>query len=107
MSVEVSTLPRKGMNARQAETVEKLYAAASEVLDEVGHEQLTIRMVAAHAGVSPATAYTYFASKDHLFAEMFSRLLASLPPAALTARTPVTRMQQMAVGVIMSGVKRR
>ena len=32
-------------------------------------------MVAARAGVSPATAYTYFASKDHLFAELFWRLV--------------------------------
>nr|WP_278259891.1 helix-turn-helix domain-containing protein [Nocardioides convexus] len=35
----------------------------------VGHEALTVRTVAQRAGVSPATAYTYLASKNHLFAE--------------------------------------
>jgi AcrR family transcriptional regulator len=91
-----ATLPRQALNARQQETVEKLFVAAEEVLDEVGHEQLTIRTVAARAGVSPATAYTYFASKDHLYAEMFWRMLVHAPPPRLTGRTPTTRLQQTA-----------
>ena len=74
MSSQVSTVPRHSLNARQAETVERLLAAAAEELEEVGHEALTIRTVAQRAGVSPATAYTYVASKDHLFAELFWRL---------------------------------
>ena len=88
--------PRRSLNARQQETVEKLLAAASEVLEEVGHEQLTIRMVAAQAGVSPATAYTYVASKDHLYAEMFWRMLVDAPEPRLTGRSATTRMQQTA-----------
>jgi AcrR family transcriptional regulator len=86
--------PRQGLNARQAETVERLFAAGLAVLDEVGHEQLTIRMVASEAGVSPATAYTYLASKDHLFAELFWRLLASDPGPELTGRTALVRLQE-------------
>ena len=66
------------------------------MLDEVGHEQLTIRMVAARAGVSPATAYTYVASKDHLYAELFRRMLLDAPPPRLTGRTPTRRLQQTA-----------
>jgi AcrR family transcriptional regulator len=96
MASQVSSLPRKRLNARQQETVEKLFAAAGEVLDEVGHEQLTIRMVAAQAGVSPATAYTYFASKDHLYAEMFWRMLVNAPEPRLTGRSATTRLQQTA-----------
>jgi len=92
----MSSLPRQSLNARQMETVERLFAAASELLDEIGHEQMTIRMVASRAGVSPATAYTYFASKDHLFAELFWRLVGLDSGPRLTGRTPVTRMQQMA-----------
>ncbi|GAA1929303.1 TetR/AcrR family transcriptional regulator [Nocardioides marmoribigeumensis] len=88
--------PRRSLNARQQETVEKLLAAAAEVLEDVGHEQLTIRMVAAHAGVSPATAYTYVASKDHLYAEMFWRMLVDAPGPRLTGRSPTKRMQQTA-----------
>jgi AcrR family transcriptional regulator len=89
------TLPRQSLNARQRETVERLFAEAAALLEEVGHEHLTIRMVASRAGVSPATAYTYFASKDHLFAELFWRLLEADDTPRLTGRTPTTRLQQL------------
>ena len=95
MSSQMANLPRQSLNARQVETVERLYAEASMLLDEVGHDQLTIRMVASRAGVSPATAYTYFASKDHLFAELFWRLVEADEGPELTGRTPVTRLQQL------------
>jgi AcrR family transcriptional regulator len=76
VSSQVSTSPRQGLGSKRAETVERLFAAGLEELDEVGHEALTIRSVASRAGVSAATAYTYFASKNHLFAELFWRSLA-------------------------------
>jgi len=79
---------------RQAETVEKLLAAGLEELREVGHEALTIRSVAHRANVSPATAYTYLASKNHLFAELFWRHLASDESiAASKDRKTVVRVQ--------------
>src|SRR4029453_18326463 len=93
-SSQLSTVPRHSLNTRQAETVERLLAAGAEELERVGHEALTIRAVAHRAGVSPATAYTYVASKDHLFAELFWRLLADDTGPRLTGRTPVTRLQQ-------------
>ena len=95
MSSLVSTLPRQSLNSRQRETVERLFSEAAVILEEVGHEQLTIRMVASRAGVSPATAYTYFASKDHLFAELFWRLVESDEGVELTGATPVERLQQL------------
>jgi len=52
-------------------------------------------MVASRAGVSPATAYTYFASKDHLFAELFWRLVEADEGPKLTKKTPATRLQQL------------
>jgi AcrR family transcriptional regulator len=82
------------LNVRQAETVEKLLAAGLDELREAGHEALTIRSVAQRANVSPATAYTYLASKNHLFAELFWRHLASDETAAVTGRTPVVRVQE-------------
>jgi AcrR family transcriptional regulator len=93
VSSQLSTIPRHSLNPRQAETVERLLAAAARELEEVGHEALTIRSVAQRAGVSPATAYTYVASKDHLFAELFWRLLDGAEPR-LTGRSPTTRLQQ-------------
>ncbi len=88
----MSTLPRRGLNARQAETVERLLDAAAEELATVGPEALTIRTVAARAGVSPATAYTYFGSKNHLFAELFHRKVLLEHPAEITGRTPLQRV---------------
>ncbi|MFS3127993.1 TetR/AcrR family transcriptional regulator [Nocardioides sp. Bht2] len=82
MSSQVSSEARSGLNARQAETFERLLTAGAEELRVVGHEALTIRSVATRAGVSPATAYTYLASKNHLFAELFSRTLGAVEPPA-------------------------
>lgn len=93
MSSQVSSTPRRGLNARQAETVERLLAAGDEELRTVGHDGLTIRTVAARAGVSPATAYTYFASRNHLFAELFLRRLLTDPGPAPTGRSAVARLQ--------------
>jgi AcrR family transcriptional regulator len=94
MSSQVFEAPRQGLNPRQAETVERLMAAGLEELRAVGHEVLTIRTVAQRAGVSPATAYTYLASKNHLFAELFWRHLAA-EDAFAPARgdTAVERLQ--------------
>jgi AcrR family transcriptional regulator len=86
VSSQVSVSPRQGLNARQAETAERLLVAGLDELRAVGHDALTVRTVAQRAGVSPATAYTYLASKNHLFAELFWRFLAEDG-----ARTPVGR----------------
>jgi AcrR family transcriptional regulator len=79
-------------STRQAETVERVFAAGLEELREVGHEALTIRSVAARAGVSPATAYTYLASRNHLFAELFWRHLTQAPAVEETG-SRVERVQ--------------
>lgn len=86
--------PRRGLNARQAETVDKLLAAGQEVLEEVGTEELTVRMVASRAGVSPATAYTYVASKNHLFAELYLRHITA-HPAPEASGSATERVQQV------------
>ncbi|MEU9016137.1 helix-turn-helix domain-containing protein [Actinomadura sp. NPDC048394] len=84
---------RQGLNARQAETVENLMAAGLEELRAVGHEALTIRTVAQRAGVSPATAYTYLSSKNHLFAELFWRHLSEDGGAAPAGASATERLQ--------------
>ncbi len=57
---------RRRLTQQQAETVDRLTAAAITVLRDKGFADLTVRMVAAEAGVAAATAYTYFSSKSHL-----------------------------------------
>lgn len=95
MSSQVFETPRQGLNPRQVETVEKLLVAGLEELRAVGHEALTVRTVAQRAGVSPATAYTYLASKNHLFAELFWRHLAAAQPesAAAPGSSALERLQ--------------
>ncbi|WP_369634251.1 TetR/AcrR family transcriptional regulator [Nocardia sp. JMUB6875] len=74
MSMEAT---RRRLTEKQADTVDKLTRAAMDVLSKEGFAGLTVRMVAAQAGVGTATAYTYFSSKEHLVAEMFWRRLAA------------------------------
>jgi AcrR family transcriptional regulator len=74
------------LTARQSAQVERLVHAAVEEIRHRGYAGLTVRKVAARAGAVPATAYTYFASKDHLVAEAFWRRLQALPPPAISRR---------------------
>ncbi len=71
---------RRRLSAKQADTVERLGNAAIDLLNREGFGALTVRRVAADAGVGAATAYTYFSSKEHLVAEVFWRRLAASPP---------------------------
>lgn len=65
--------PRRHLTARQAGLVDRLIDAAVSEVHRCGYEGLTVRNVAKAAGVAPATAYTYFSSKDHLLAEVLWR----------------------------------
>ncbi len=85
-------MPRRGLNARQAETVERLLEAGEEELAERGTDTLTIRGVASRAGVSAATAYTYFSSRNHLFAELFHRKVLLDHPVEITGSTARERV---------------
>ncbi len=77
---------RRRLTARQADTVRRLTEAGVEEVRESGYENLSIRDVARRAGVAPATAYTYFGSRDHLLAEIFWRRLSALPPVGARGR---------------------
>ena len=81
MSDSLATEPtRRLLTPRQADTVHRLTEAGVREVRASGYENLSIRDVARRAGVAPATAYTYFASKDHLLSEIFWRRLNALPP---------------------------
>jgi len=88
-------VPRRELNPRQADTVEKLLKAATEELDAVGVDGLTIRTVALRAGVSSATAYTYFSSKNHLFAELFLRHVVEEDGPRPVGDDPLARVQSV------------
>jgi AcrR family transcriptional regulator len=89
--VPVSTeSTRRTLSARQAATVQKLTVAAVEQLREHGYDGLTVRNVARAAGVAPATAYTYFTSREHLVTEVFWRRLQALPETRVDRRRTAT-----------------
>src|SRR6201996_4962595 len=66
-------------NRRQEETFRKVLAAGIDTLREKSYADLTVRAVAARAKVAPATAYTYFSSKNHLIAEVYLDLVQQVP----------------------------
>jgi AcrR family transcriptional regulator len=86
-----STEPtRRHLSSKQAATVQRLTVAAVEELRRGGFDGLTVRNVARRAGVAPATAYTYFASREHLVTEVFWRRLEALPETKVDRRRSVS-----------------
>jgi len=81
--------PRRELTVRQAAVVERLTDAAVVEIRAKGYEGFTVRNVAARTRVAPATAYTYFASKDHLITEVFWRRLRALPEPTIDRRRGV------------------
>src|SRR6201987_4226972 len=79
---------RRRLTAKQADTGDRLGRAVVDLLSRAGFAGLTVRRVAAEAGVGAATAYTYFSSKEHLVAEVFWRRLASSPIPATDSPDP-------------------
>jgi AcrR family transcriptional regulator len=77
---------RRRLSDKQAATVQRLTEAAVEQLRQHGYDGLTVRNVARAAGVAPATAYTYFTSREHLVTEVFWRRLQALPESRVDRR---------------------
>ncbi|HEX7322472.1 MAG TPA: TetR/AcrR family transcriptional regulator [Mycobacterium sp.] len=86
-----SAAPR---NRRQEETFRKVLAAGVELLREKSYADLTVRAVAARAKVAPATAYTYFSSKNHLIAEVYLDLVRQVPYFTDVNEPKLTRVNQ-------------
>jgi AcrR family transcriptional regulator len=81
-------------NRRQEETFRKVLAAGLEMLRETSYADLTVRAVAARAKVAPATAYTYFSSKNHLIAEIYLDLMTQVPYFTDVNMATATRVEQ-------------
>ena len=79
----VQTAPRRHLTERQAEAVDHLVDSAALEVAEQGYDALSMRGVAKRAGVAPATAYTYFSSKDHVLGELLLRRVLAVPETAI------------------------
>lgn len=87
---------------RQQATVDALLDAALAQLDEGDGEGLTVRAVAARAGVTHTTAYAYFSTREHLVAAVYWRAVAAVPaPVAAPGADLATR-----VGAALDGPTR-
>ncbi|MFV8315578.1 TetR/AcrR family transcriptional regulator [Mycobacterium sp. 23] len=97
-----ATAPRRS-DRRPGQTIRKVLDAGLEELRESSYANLTMRAVAQRAGVSPASAYTYFSSKSALVAAVYLRFLRELPlhtDVNDTTKTRVsTTMRDMALVV--------
>jgi AcrR family transcriptional regulator len=82
-------------NRRQEETFRKVLAAGIQTLREKSYAELTVRAVAARAKVAPATAYTYFSSKNHLIAEVYLDLVRQVPYFTDVNDPMPTRVEQV------------
>ena len=101
-SPAAAAVSRRALAGRPADTVAALVDAAVREVAETGFDGLTVRGVARRAGVSPATAYTYFGSKEHLLTEVFWRRLDALePPDVSRRRRPAERVAEAMRGVAM------
>ncbi len=77
---------------RPGQTIRKVLDAGLEELRESSYAHLTMRSVATRAGVSPASAYTYFPSKSALVAAVYLRFLRELPLHTDVNHTTKTRV---------------
>ena len=93
-AVATATRDEPTRRPRQEETFRKLLGAALETLRGSSYADLTVRGVAARAQVAPATAYTYFSSKNHLIAEVYLDLVREVGYFTDVNDTRLNRVQQ-------------
>lgn len=72
-------LKRRPAQARSARRIEALLDAAAELLREREPEAITVRDLAAEAGVPTGTLYQFFQDKDAVLQALAGRLLAAMP----------------------------
>lgn len=96
MSSNGATKTARRPDRRPAQTIRKVLDAALAELREHSYSDLTMRGVAARAGVSPASAYTYFPSKSALIASVYLGLLHDAP-----THTDVNHSAQQRVSATM------
>jgi AcrR family transcriptional regulator len=80
------------LDARQLDLRSRILHAARQLINEQGHETVGMEAIAATAGVSRATMYRYFASKEHVVCDAAlawgHELAARIPTAIAAAGEP-------------------
>jgi AcrR family transcriptional regulator len=95
---------REPVQARSRETVERILAAAGELIVEQGVDAATTTAIAARAGVGPSSLYRFFSDRDELFALLLEAEIKEIERVAQasedgwelrSAREYVQRMLEM------------
>jgi AcrR family transcriptional regulator len=92
-----------GRKPRQEDTYHRVLDAAVAMLRETKYSDLTVRAIAGCAQVSPATAYNYFKSKNGLIAEVYLRLVRTVPMFVDVNQTRHQRITQEIHALAMLG----
>jgi AcrR family transcriptional regulator len=92
--VNATTLTiHRTLDARQLDVRARLLEAARRLIREHGHDAVGMESIATTAGVSRATIYRYFASKEHVVCEAAlawgHEVAARIPQAVAAAGEPV------------------
>ncbi|MGD9620084.1 MAG: TetR/AcrR family transcriptional regulator [Mycolicibacterium sp.] len=80
------------LDARQSAVRAKILLAARQLIHEQGHESVGMELIATTAGVSRATMYRYFASKEHVVCQAaleWGHQVAARIPEAIAASEPI------------------
>jgi AcrR family transcriptional regulator len=101
---DARVVTRRVLRSDGAATRQRIIDSAVELARDQPMAQLTMRDIARAADVSAATAYTYFSSREHVFAEAFldgvetlTRSVRSRPPAGATAADRIAAVLRRAV----------
>lgn len=89
MSAATVTIHRT-LDARQVDVRTRILKAARQLINQQGHETVGMEAIAATAGVSRATMYRYFASKEHVVCDAalaWGHELAARIPQAIASTT--------------------
>jgi AcrR family transcriptional regulator len=73
-------LARTGGRVRSAEAHDAVLAAAAELLEESGYQQITIEGMAERSGVAKSTIYRWWSSKPELVMEAYTATVSSRMP---------------------------
>lgn len=95
----LAELPSRRLSERQLEALDGLLVAAEAEVEAGGYDGLTIRGAAKAAGISPASAYTYVSSKDHLLAELLWRRIRDVEEPDLAGSSVPERLARTVEGL--------
>ncbi len=84
-AVRESLTVRRRLSLAQQERRARVVAVATELAERGGYEAVAMKDVAEASGVSLATLYRWFASKDHLLTEVLLGWMRELDDALLAA----------------------